>query len=90
MIASHRRHDLSDRVWQRLRSDLPGKQARWGGRLRTTVGSERGVLDLAYWVAVAGFAAGLRGLVATRYAESAASFLAICQIRALVLWTKLF
>ena len=28
--------------------------------------------------------------VATRYAKSAASFLAICQIRALVLWTKLF
>ena len=28
--------------------------------------------------------------VATRYAKSAASFLAICQIRALALWTKLF
>ena len=28
--------------------------------------------------------------VATRYAKRAASFLAICQIRALVLWTKLF
>ena len=28
--------------------------------------------------------------VATRYAKNAASFLAICQIRALVLWTKLF
>jgi transposase len=28
--------------------------------------------------------------VATRYAKRGASFLAICQIRALVLWTKLF
>lgn len=28
--------------------------------------------------------------VATRYAKRATSFLAICQIRALVLWTKLF
>ncbi len=28
--------------------------------------------------------------VATRYAKRSASFLAICQIRALVLWTKLF
>ena len=28
--------------------------------------------------------------VATRYAKREASFLAICQIRALVLWTKLF
>jgi hypothetical protein len=72
--------------------DLTCRGSRQGG----TAGSgqpsvsERGVLDLAYWVAVAGFAAGLRGLVATRYAESTASFLAICQIRALVLWTKLF
>ena len=28
--------------------------------------------------------------VATRYAKRTASFLAICQIRALVIWTKLF
>ena len=28
--------------------------------------------------------------VATRYAKNAASFLAHCQIRALILWTKLF
>ena len=28
--------------------------------------------------------------VATRYAKRSASFLAICQIRALVLWTKLY
>ena len=28
--------------------------------------------------------------VATRYAKESASFLAICQIRALVLWTRLF
>ena len=28
--------------------------------------------------------------VATRYAKNAASFLAICQIRAMMIWTKLF
>ena len=40
---------------------------------------ENAFLDFKLWRAVA-----------TRYAKSAASFLAICQIRALVLWTKLF
>ena len=40
---------------------------------------EKAVLDLKQW----------RG-VATRYAKNAASFLAICQIRAMVIWTKLF
>ena len=40
---------------------------------------ENAFLDLKQW----------RG-VATRYAKNAASFLAICQIRAMVIWTKLF
>ena len=40
---------------------------------------ENAFLDLKQW----------RG-VATRYAKKSASFLAICQIRALVIWTKLF
>ena len=40
---------------------------------------ENAFLDFKQWRAVA-----------TRYAKSDASFLAICQIRALVLWTKLF
>ena len=40
---------------------------------------ENSFLDFKQW----------RG-VATRYAKNAASFLAICQIRALVIWTKLF
>ena len=40
---------------------------------------ENAVLDFKQW----------RG-VATRYAKNAASFLAICQIRAMVIWTKLF
>ena len=40
---------------------------------------ENAVLDFKQW----------RG-VATRYAKKAASFLAICQIRAMVIWTKLF
>ena len=40
---------------------------------------ENAFLDFKQW----------RG-VATRYAKRSASFLAVCQIRALVLWTKLF
>ena len=40
---------------------------------------ENAFLDMKQW----------RG-VATRYAKKYASFLAICQIRALALWTKLF
>ena len=40
---------------------------------------ENGFLDFKQW----------RG-VATRYAKRADSFLAICQIRAMFLWTKLF
>ena len=46
-------------------------------KLRHMVGN--GFLHLKQW----------RG-VATRHAKRSASFLAICQIRALVLWTKLF
>ena len=40
---------------------------------------ENAILQLKQW----------RG-VATRYAKRGASFLSICQIRALVIWTKLF
>ena len=40
---------------------------------------ENGFLDLKQW----------RG-VATRYAKKAASFLAICQLRAVMIWSKLF
>ena len=46
-------------------------------RLRHLV--EKAFLNFKQWRAVA-----------TRYAKRTASFLAICQIRALVLWTKLF
>ena len=41
---------------------------------------ENGFLHLKKW----------RAVVATRYAKRSASFLAICQIRALVLWIELF
>ena len=40
---------------------------------------ENSFLDFKQWRAVA-----------TRYAKNEASFLAICQIRALVIWTRLF
>ncbi len=40
---------------------------------------ENGILDFKQW----------RG-VATRYAKKTTSFLAICQLRAVMIWSKLF
>ena len=55
----------------------PREYDRYLYKLRHLV--ENAVLEFKQW----------RG-VATRYAKNAASFLAICQIRAMVIWTKLF
>lgn len=29
--AAHRRHDISDAVWKKLESHLPGREGSWGG-----------------------------------------------------------
>ena len=63
MTATHRRHDLSNQVWERLQPHLPGEA---GKVLAAGSGqpplSERGVLDSAHRGPMAGPAAGLRGL----------------------------
>jgi transposase len=28
----HRRHDLSDKIWERLSPHLPGREGAWGGK----------------------------------------------------------
>ena len=39
MTAAHRRHDMSDAVWERLRPHLPGEMASGEDRPMTTAGS---------------------------------------------------
>ena len=46
MTASHRRHDLSDRVWERLRPHLPGEA---GKRGRPAQDNHR-FLDAVFWI----------------------------------------
>lgn len=31
MIKAHRRHDISDEIWSKIESHLPGKKGSWGG-----------------------------------------------------------
>ncbi|MEO7860762.1 MAG: IS5/IS1182 family transposase, partial [Nitrospirales bacterium] len=31
MTASHRRHDISDKIWELLAPQLPGREGVWGG-----------------------------------------------------------
>ena len=38
MAVAHRRHDMTDEVWERLRPHLPGERARGADRPRTTDG----------------------------------------------------
>ncbi len=30
----HRRHDITDRVWELIEPHLPGREGSWGGRAR--------------------------------------------------------
>ena len=46
MTASHRRHDLSDRVWERLRPHLPGEAGKRGRPAQ----DNRRFLDAVFWV----------------------------------------
>ena len=34
MSLVHRRHDISDKVWNLLEPHLPGREGVWGGRAR--------------------------------------------------------
>ena len=67
MAAAHRRHDISNRVWERLRPLLPGEAGKRGRQERPACSgqpsvSQRGVLDSAYRRSLAGPPAGLWGL----------------------------
>ena len=51
MTAPHRRHDISDRVWELLEPHLPGRPRKKDGpaKDRQPVVPERGVLEPAHW-----------------------------------------
>ncbi len=46
MSASHRRHDLSDRVWNRLKPNLPGER----GKVGRPAFDNRRFLDAVFWI----------------------------------------
>ena len=46
MVAAHRRHDLSDQVWERLRPLLPGA----GGKRGRPARDNRLFLNAVFWI----------------------------------------
>jgi transposase len=46
MQAAHRRHDISDRVWQLLEPHLPGRKGGWGGIAR----DNRLFINAVFWI----------------------------------------
>jgi transposase len=46
MSASHRRHDISDQVWNRLKDHLPGSE----GKVGRPAFDNRGFLNAVFWV----------------------------------------
>jgi transposase len=44
--SEHRRHDISDRVWQLLESHLPGRAGAWGGKAR----DNRLFINAVFWI----------------------------------------
>ena len=45
MTSSHRRHDISDRVWARLEPHLPGRKGSWGGGK-----DNRQFINAVFWI----------------------------------------
>lgn len=43
---AHRRHDLSDRVWELLEPHLPGREGSWGGRAK----DNRTFINAVFWI----------------------------------------
>ncbi len=43
---SHRRHDISDRVWKLLEPHLPGRDGSWGGRAK----DNRQFINAVFWI----------------------------------------
>ena len=46
MTEAHRRHDLSDEIWQILEPHFPGRSGSWGGRAR----DNRQFIDAVFWI----------------------------------------
>lgn len=46
MKASHRRHDISDYVWNLLSPHLPGRQGMWGGKAK----DNRQFINAVFWI----------------------------------------
>lgn len=44
--AAHRRHDLSNRVWELLEPHLPGREGAWGGKAR----DNRQFINAVFWI----------------------------------------
>ena len=43
---AHRRHDISEAVWQKLEPYLPGREGTWGGRAQ----DNRQFLNAVFWI----------------------------------------
>lgn len=46
MALAHRRHDISDHIWQRIEDFLPGKLGKWGGRAK----DNRTFINAVFWI----------------------------------------
>ena len=45
-ILPHRRHDISDAVWEKFEPHLPGRKGSWGGIAE----DNRRFIDAVFWV----------------------------------------
>ena len=46
MSLAHRRHDISDKVWNLLEPHLPGREGVWGGKAR----DNRRFINAVFWI----------------------------------------
>ena len=46
MVPSHRRHDITDRVWEILEPRLPGRKGSWGGKAK----DNRLFINAVFWI----------------------------------------
>ena len=53
MTESHRRHDISDKIWELLASHLPGREGVWGGIAK----DNRLFINAVFWILCTGASA---------------------------------
>ena len=46
IIPAHRRHDITDKVWNLLESRLPGREGNWGGIVK----DNRRFNNAVFWI----------------------------------------